>query len=783
MSCPPPPRSSAPLATVAAGLMIGWLLIRSGVEPTSVVVFTLYVIVVLAAPGCLVWWLLTSDGRGDQDNRLHAGLVLWVCGTSTGVALDLSAYVLMSALGSPRSHPIVVLGIAGICGVMIVRRRQGERSPTPHEQHSWAPWILGLICAYFVWWMCDATFPLVPLDTDAIQDTDEPFHLALVAELRHHFPPSYPHAQEAGRLTYQWFVHAQMAAASWTTGLEPVVIYRRFDPIFFGLLTVLGAASMTSVLSKRWGPRIIAPAILVFIGSFDVSGVNPGQAAPEERFLLGGTLINSPTQSLAFALSIPSSVLILELVRRGSLRPGQWTLLAFLLSAMAGAKVTFLPMFASGVIAAALVAALRRSGGWKSMIGLLFVITTIIVTSGWVLYGGSAQSLALEPSATVRFFEKNLGVEASSTGAEFAFGVGLLLSWLLCGAGAVGLFVDRATRWDPRTWWILGVAASGYGATMLLGHGGNSQLYFGRSAAPYVAVASAYGLARLFPSPVLRRDRITALAVAGGAGLLLFGVRSVTEGMRERSDLMSQGELEPVLRASANLPVVLSLLVLLWLLSVLLRDLSRGRIRLPLRYAVVFLVGLGFARTVAFVSGGFAYRDDPNGYPVIGVGGMEAARWLREHSSPAEVIATNAHCGIGAAQLVRDKCDARHFWVAAYSERRILLEGWAYTRYSTADWTAPYWGADALLEMNDAAFEADGDASRKALLDKGIRWLFMDDRAVGEIDELAGQEDVRLRHREGHFAVFEITPGASDAENILGLTSISNWKWHRQTVS
>ena len=51
-----------------------------------------------------------------------------------------------------------------------------------------------------------------------------------------------------------------------------------------------------------------------------------------------------------------------------------------------------------------------------------------------------------------------------------------------------------------------------------------------------------------------------------------------------------------------------------------------------------------------------------------------------------EVIATNAHC---SRPNRVSPCDARNFWMAAYAERTMLVEGWAYISWSTVGKDAP----------------------------------------------------------------------------------------------
>jgi hypothetical protein len=110
-------------------------------------------------------------------------------------------------------------------------------------------------------------------------------------------------------------------------------------------------------------------------------------------------------------------------------------------------------------------------------------------------------------------------------------------------------------------------------------------------------------------------------------------------------------------------------------------------------------------------------------------GGAEAARYIRDHSAVGDKLATNSHC----TPVYADRnCDARNFWLAAYAERRVLVEGWAYTptaqsrQDGDAAISGPFWDRP-LLQLNDRAFKRPS----KRILDQlwiqyGVRWLVFD---------------------------------------------------------
>ena len=108
------------------------------------------------------------------------------------------------------------------------------------------------------------------------------------------------------------------------------------------------------------------------------------------------------------------------------------------------------------------------------------------------------------------------------------------------------------------------------------------------------------------------------------------------------------------------------------------------------------------------------------------------------------------------------RCDSRSYWVTAFTERRALVESWAYTEESLSqigdfDFGFPFFPFDdpALLEENDQAFENPTAESLAALRDDhDVRWLFADTRAgpvSSRLDDLA-----TLRFSAGPVKVYEL---------------------------
>jgi hypothetical protein len=112
---------------------------------------------------------------------------------------------------------------------------------------------------------------------------------------------------------------------------------------------------------------------------------------------------------------------------------------------------------------------------------------------------------------------------------------------------------------------------------------------------------------------------------------------------------------------------------------------------------------------------------------------IDAARWIRDHSDIDDLVMTNRHC---VSPNPRDECDARRFTVAAFSERQVLVEGWAYTPMAVElapvgrqSFTVDYWEPD-LLALNDGFVARPTEAAARQLRELGVRWVFVDDTIV-----------------------------------------------------
>lgn len=143
-----------------------------------------------------------------------------------------------------------------------------------------------------------------------------------------------------------------------------------------------------------------------------------------------------------------------------------------------------------------------------------------------------------------------------------------------------------------------------------------------------------------------------------------------------------------------------------------------------------------------------------------GPGAITAARWVRDHSTANDVVATNVHC-LGRQE---PGCFRTAYLISAYAERRVVVEGWAYVPpelvgappIANVDiYTHPFWDP-ALLAVNDAVFTTPSQASVAALRERSprLRWLVADRSFPGDLTELA--RVARPAFESGRYVVFEV---------------------------
>ncbi|WP_238012354.1 hypothetical protein KZZ52_49135 [Dactylosporangium sp. AC04546] len=746
---------------VAAGLRY------YGVSAADTASFAAYVGLGIVVPGTLLW----RAARGRSGWLVEDA----AAGLAVGYGCEVLVYIAARAAGLPLLTPAWAAGTIGVF-LAVPRLRRYWRPSDRDEDRTpvwWSAVVSGTAGVLF-YWSCVRFFRTHALVEPGMlsPDADSPFHLALVGEAKHHMPLTSPWLADQPVL-YHWFVYAELAATSWATGIEPHVLLVRLGPLpmLFGLAALVGVLGRR--LTGRWWAAAAAVVITFFVltplpyhwplaGWFSAFGTN----AYEDGSSLRAQLWTSPTQTFGAVLFAGLVLALLEALRR----PGaaRWALVGLLVVAVTGGKATFMPMLLAGlllVIAVQLPARRRVRPGVLAAAGVTLLA---MLFAQFVLFGGASQGMTVDP---LHF--------AQISGAPYTTGFAspdgdhqlwrllvvlalTLLCWACVWPGLAGLRRFRGRVADPTpVLLVLGIGLSGVAALLLFGHEGGAEGWFMVSGRPYLSLAAAVGLALLTPEGLPARPTVLRVLAAVAAGGLILGVVHL---------------LGPqwVPREGATGSVALTAWALVWpyLLTLLLLATVAWlvrRTRLPewRTLVVALLAGACLVTSVKHLylmtreSQRGGWRGVVQTTPFVTPGTRVAGHWLREHSAPDDLVATNAHC-VGGAYATPGACDNRHFWFAAHAERRFLVEGWGFTA-RTHEAAAvsgvnavyvPYWDPSKLVD-NDVAFRLPSAETIGVLRTRyHVRWLMVDESAPDLSPRLA--DHAEFRFRSGSVAIYQL---------------------------
>lgn len=730
--------------------------------------FTVWLLWAHTLPGVILWRAVDWRGRrresGDHESAPPPAtgqpfIEDMVFGTVMGVLATIPIYLAFVSVGIPWFvvfWPLLVIVPAALTGAgrRILVRRQVEHTPT------WWSWSMALVMLYVVAYAADTAWFQMPLTPAGLRDPhiDEPYHLAFVAEFRHHFPATVPFV-DGTPLEYHWLFYPFAAAATWGSGIEAVAVLRFLAPTMLAALSLLGLAVAAARLSGHRWTALVAAVFPGLLWPLDVFSWTPDTSP----WLTQGWLwYRSPTQAIVVALCPLMIVLLAGVLRGTARRPLHWVALFAVMLATAGAKSAMMPLFIAGLAGASVVmVALRRKVPYR-VVGLTALATLSFVAAKLIFYGPGSRGLELSPFQFVDRQAESIGLIESGDVATTDVRFLLLLVFLTCTIvpliGAVGMFVRNGWR-QPLPWVLVGAWVAGVGAFHLLAHPAFSQWYFHRSALVPTVIMATLGWARLVGAMTRRSAIVLALATTTGVMWTWLVLTMVpTEAPGPGAD--AAGELARAFLVPLSVALVGVVAFVLGLRLAATRW-SAGKFIAPLTpgLVVAFMVGMSVQPTVATLPDRLDWQHRKPDRDVIGVGGIAAARWLRDNSDPDDLVATNLH-----SRWVKPADDHRHFWVAGYTERRILVEGWSYippasvglpsTDRNNASTGAPFWDPER-LRLNDEVF-TDPTAENVAELHEryGVDWLFADRRRKPDLKGLRELADRRYSNET--FVVFRI---------------------------
>ena len=658
-------------------------------------------------PGALIWRLVRPrDGSWLEDLAM---------GFAIGSTIVIGAQIVASTSRMPWLSTGISLGIVVLLVGLPASRRRILEAHT-----SRLPWWFGPLTSLTLVASIPQLlvyFRQVPLTwSSGFQrpHVDAYLHLALSGELAHRGPVAFPWVASEP-LAYHWFSHAWVANLSVVSGVGLDETLFRFMPVFLPLAVALIVATAAMRLTGRAWSGPLAAALTLAGGDLNVFG------APSIRSALAPL-------SPSLGLSAPMLVAILVVLTcrwRGETRSGAILLIPVLGIAAAGTKGSTLPLVVAGLGTAVGAALLFDRSRLRTLIAELAVAIGCLGVAMLVIFHGSEAGLRIDPRhapEVTGLFGWLGGSRAVKTTADLAF-VDLVVMFgvLARGAGLLLLLTTRQGRRDPLTWVLTGGGLAGAAALATFTHPGNSQFYFASSAVPLLALGSAVGMVSLVDRMGARVLSPILIGLFGGVVMLLLPSGLI--GVLSPAGSFSQ--------ATKMLEIAGAIVVVAGLLAALTvkprRTAFLGALVVTILAASVTTAGIALAKThrpaapqVRSTTALAVSRDQ-----------IDAARWIRDHSSIEDMVMTNRHCITPTAP--EGGCDSRRWVVAAFSERQVLLEGWTATPRSTdlapegrESITIAYWKPD-LLALNDGFITKPDAAAAAKLSAMGVRWVFVDD--------------------------------------------------------
>ncbi|MFJ5232908.1 hypothetical protein ACIQBJ_23795 [Kitasatospora sp. NPDC088391] len=699
-------------------------------------------------------------------------------GAVTGLVLELAAWAVFMPLGLAGAMTLwPLLVVVPFAAVPRLRRHWWVRGYTPVPR-SWAWAVAGTVAlttGYLFKVYLDVV-ELMPANDASRQFVDISYQMSLAGNAKHSFPPTLP--QVAGEpLQYHWFAFVHEAMTSLVGHLDlPVVQLRLMIPALCALTMLVAAVVAWRLSGRAWaGP--IAGLLLFAVGEFNGGHGQTPFGSPQTTLMVWGSVSMTYSQPLLLALIGVAGDALRRTDRetgpdRAPLLGGRavYVLAVLFAFSSSAAKATSIPVTLAGLALAGLagLVAARRVPWTVVRLGVIVGAAQLFSTA--VIFAFKTYGLAVDPFSNIRVFWADPQDVRSSTGqlmvvalVWFAF----LVNTQLRVAGAVPLLWHGRMRLEPVQWFLLGGAVAGPAAFIAIS--GWNAGYFTHAGLAFGVLLSAWGYCEAWERAKLsRRGRVAlgAFAVAWTA-LMIWLVGSDHDlGWLQRVDRAirdlhpgSTGFLRALLTdypgrgangsASGLFAIVaagLTLVALAAVCAVLWWALSRKVRPMRGRGGIVLLTAALLAATPTLVLD----LPKPTWGPTVWgalplpAGKVEAARWLRAHSDPADVVATNEHCW--SADDFKDPSapctDYRDFALSAYAERSVLVEGWGFAPRVMAGTDPNFWDQD-LLKLNDEAIGRPTPALLAELHDRHhVRYLFVN-RRVGA--EGAGMEKLATK--------------------------------------
>ncbi|MFG2981611.1 hypothetical protein ACGFYQ_10180 [Streptomyces sp. NPDC048258] len=726
------------LPAIAAYLLLVSLLLAADTSVGDVARYTFYVLWGVMLPGTLVFRALRR--------RPHTLVEDLAFGAVTGLVLELAAWAVLVGVGAQSvalAWPLAV--VVPFAAVPRLRRHWRPRGFTsPSLGWSWSVAGTVMLTSAYYSQVFLSRYPVLPTDETSRLFGDMPYMLSLAANAKQHVPLTLP--QAAGEpLHYHWFAFAHMAMTDMVGHIDlPVVEFRLMVPALAALSMVITAVVARRLVGRAWaGP--LAALLIFAVGEFTASYPNNVNSwtfgAPAVRLMSWSSLSLTYSQPLLIALL----GVVGDALRRshkddgasGSggapvplLGRGVFVLTALFALASTAAKASTLPVTLAGLAFAGLMMLIATRRVPWTVVGLGAIIAGAQLFATAAIFNFESYGLQIAPFGNIKSYWAD-PQHARSTAFQALVVTATLAAFLLSHhvklLGMIPLVWRRRFRLEPVQWFLFGSAVAGPAAYLAV-NGYNSS-YFTIAALPFGAILSAWGYCEVFERAALSKRARAALAFAtvGFVALLTLAIHrysgawavSAQRFFGDAAGTTSYTLLLASLAAAAALAATALVCGVLWRIA------GRAWPALRSRGGIVLLTGALAAGAPGLFHDVLQAREVAwVGSWVMPASQVEAARWVRAHSEPSDVLVTNSHCWEFDDYANGPGCtNVRSQWLSGYSERSVLVEGWAYaprlvalTGGGTA-YDGPFWDQE-LFGLNEDAVYRPTDGVLRRLHDR-----------------------------------------------------------------
>ncbi|WP_380278744.1 hypothetical protein [Kitasatospora purpeofusca] len=756
------------LPAVAAYALLVALLAAADTSFGDIARYTGYVLWGVLLPGTLVFRALRR--------RPHTLLEDLALGAVVGLALELLAWAVLVGLG--LQSVAVAWPLAVVVPFLAVPGLRRHWFPRGHRRMpagwSWSvAGTVGLTSGYLY-----AVFlsrnPVLPDTETTRQYIDLPYLLSLAGNAKHHMPPTFP--QAAGEpLHYHWFTFVHMAMGDLVGHLDlPVIQMRLMVPALAALAMVVTAVVAHRLTGRPWaGP--VAALLIFAVGEFGAGYPNDSPSwtfgAPAVPLMMWASLSLTYSQPLLMALV---GVVGDALRGRGegetggdggvpALGRGAFVLTALFALASSAAKASSLPVTLAALAFAGLMVLIgtRRVPWTVVWLGAIVAGAQLFATA--VLFRFESYGLEAVPFGNIAKYwadPQQSRTAATQSVVVAATLVAFLLNHQLRMAGMIPLLRRRRLGLEPAQWFLLGGAVAGPAAYLVV-NGFNSS-YFTLAGLSFGVLLSAWGCTEVFERAALPARGRAALAVGTLAFVLLltYGIHHHADdwaafaltAVGDPGGAASYAALVPSLAAAAALAGVAGVCGLLWW--------AAGRVLPALRRrgGLVLLTGALAAGAPALLLDVRQAGELPwDGAWPLPASQVQAARWVRAHSAPGDVLATNTHCRSDTdyAHPGAQCTNALSFYLSAYSERSVLVEGWAYSPRLMSEKSGSFWDQQLLALNDDAVYRPTADVLGRLRDGHGVRYVVVNRRTGPESPALKTLSTQVFDN--GRMAVYELS--------------------------